>query len=256
MTDIILIIISSIVAILLAWTGLSYSKQARKRYPFLSYSDGKKHIILSIVVILVLFGASIQILTILNKSPYTDRDRIAANQLYFEGVGLFLARFRLNLTCNPAKDDPRINEVFHINEITKGVEVSKIDSKIIGYLFSTYDFDKPAIYHTPVSGTKHITNKEWLIIDLRILKSACDKVLLKYGSTCNPVLVNRVEMLRNRTENLIGPFGLNYENPRKENGMGEICDFFDQIRMSQNLIDKIKINVKPLKEPSSSNLIQ
>ena len=192
MTDILLIAISSIVVILLAWTGLSYSKQARIRYPFLRYPDGKKHIFLTAIAILVLAGAGIQISTILAKSPYTNRDRIAANQLYFEGVGLFLARFRLNLTCHPAKNDIRVNEVFHIDKITQGVEVNKIDRKIIEYLFSNYDFDKPAINFTPAPGSKHITNKEWLISDLARLSSACDKVLLKYGSTCSPELVNRV----------------------------------------------------------------
>jgi pyrimidine deaminase RibD-like protein len=177
-------------------------------------------------------------------STFTSRDRIAAEQYWFEGVSLFLFRFRLNLHCldlgTPV--DKLIQDAFHPNEMDNAPDLNKINANLITHLFKTCDFSKPLINFTPGIGNPHITNLEFLLSDLRVLDKACDEILRKYGSSCDSELVWEIELMRNRTENLIGPFGLNLATAIEARNIDNLTAFFEQLKSSLSLIEEIRSN--------------
>lgn len=255
MIEIFTILATATIGVLGTWIGLSYSNKARRKYSILAIPDGRKHLFFLLITLLFVSVAGLQIFAVISKPSFSQRDCIAATQLYYDGVGIFWARFRLNLIAHESKADPKINEVFYINDIKRGIDVDKLDREIIEYLFTNYEFSKPAINFTPGKGSKHPTNMEWLLGDLTVLKSACEEVLLKYASSCNPELINRIELLLNRTENLLGPFGLLSPHATKEEIAHSIADFFIQLKLSQKLISKIWEEVEPPKEESSNKSV-
>ena len=240
--QILVYVLPVLAGIVLAWAGLSYSQTARTRFQVLRYPDGRKHILLIvIVVLLVLEGACAVYLNIL-KPKYTSRDCIIAKE-YRMTLNVFLVKFRLILFCLPLHDpiEPRIEEAFHLGGdfLKTGVDLVQVDSDLIKQIFRTYDFSQPMVNYEPSDGGRQPTNAEWLHTELRTLNQKCREILTKYASAGDPGLIERVEMMRNRTDNLLNPIRpRDYSHP-SDDLLHWLGDLFIQIKLSWDVIDEI-----------------
>ena len=236
-------VLPCLVAILLAWTGLSYSKTARQRFRILSYPDGKKHIFLVFIIVLLLLEAACPLYLHFSPATYSARDRIIADQ-YFMALNVFLVKFRMNLHCLPLSDpiEPEIEEAFHpgVDLLKTGVDLGKIDAELIKRIFTTYDFSKPMVNYKPAAGGHNPTNAEFLTGELLTLNERCVEILAKYTGTGNPSLIQQIELMKNRTDSLLGPFGPGDYSQLSKDNLYSLGEVFELLTTSFDLIDKIR----------------
>lgn len=177
---------------------------------------------------------------------YSEKDKIIANK-YFYALSEFLVKFRLNLhmLISPIDIDPKIEQALHPGSdlFQKAPDLDKVDDNLILAIFTKYDFTKPAINFTPSPGQTHPTNIDMLIGELSSLNKKCDDILIKYASNGDPKLIQDIEIMKNRTDNLIGSFGLKYGSLNDKNNLDSLVEFFSLFRKSLKLSTEIK-NIK------------
>ncbi len=147
-------------------------------------------------------------ISILDSNP--KRDGIIA-EAYFPALSHFLVKFRINLHClipAPIPDD--INEAFRPGSdmLTSAPDLVKITTSLIARIFNDFNFSNRMLNFSPSRGGVHMTNLEFLISELHRLKRAISGLLSKYAATGSPDLIQNMELILNRIDNLVGPFGL------------------------------------------------
>ena len=170
------------------------------------------------------------------------RNRIIAEE-YRMAVNVFLIKFRMILHCLPLHDpiEPRIEEAFHpgVDLLKTGVELELVDADLIEQIFTTYDFSEPMVNYEPSDGGRQLTNAEWLHTEFRALNQKCRETLNKYASTGDPRLIERIEIMHNRTENLLNPIGSRDYSRLSDDDLHWLGDLFIQIKLSWDVIDEI-----------------
>jgi len=170
-----------------------------------------------------------------------ERDVIIAKQ-YRIALNVFLAKFRIYLVCLPDYKslDKDIIEVFDPDHLTKAVQVSKITPELIEKLFTFHDFSKPVGDNCHFESNKQpVTTSDLFLYEIRVLNKGCSNILLKYASAGQPKLINKIEVMKNRTDNLIGPYGPKNFSQFKRDDLHWISEFFCQIKQSYEYINKI-----------------
>lgn len=184
---------------------------------------------------------SLKIETVIKSDP--TRDKIIAQQ-YFYALSEFLVKFRFNLHCLIPSNvkEPEIEEAFHYGAdmLKTAPNLDKITENVIKDIFTKYDFRKPAINFTPHPGQRMPTNTDLLIGELAVLNKKCNDILTKYASSGNPALIQDIEIIKNRTDNLIGPFGLHNNSVTPKNSLNNMTEFFDLFKKSIKLSTELK----------------
>ncbi len=174
---------------------------------------------------------------------FTEKDK-NISQHYFYALSEFIVKFRINLhTLIPAtKNEPEIQEAFQYGTdlLKTAPNLTKVNEDLIKKIFTNFDFTKPAINFTPQAGHPHPTNMSMLIGELTVLNQKCDDILTKYASTGNYILIHDIEIIKNKTGNLIGSFGLQNKNVNYASHVNDIGKLFVHITKSFELVSDIK----------------
>lgn len=164
-----------------------------------------------------------------------ERDKIIADQ-YFFALSEFLVKFRINLHCLPLSNpiEPSIEDAFHPghNMLQTAPDLQKINADLIEFIFTRYDFTQPLTNFTPEKGSVSPTNLSFLLGELRSLNKKCVDILNKYAGTGSPRLVLKIEVIKNRIDNLIGPFGLARMPIRSKSNLDALGEFFELLKDS------------------------
>jgi len=174
---------------------------------------------------------------------YTEKDQIIAER-YWYSLSEFLVKFRMNLHCLiPLENtDPDIEEAFHYGKdlLTKAPDMNLINGDLIRRIFTNYNFNKPAINSTQQNGFPMPTNMDMLMGELIHLNKTCDQILNQYASSGSPDLIRRIELIKNRTDNFIGSFGLKNKSVNQTVHIDALVEFFDLLKKDLDFSREIR----------------
>ncbi len=172
-----------------------------------------------------------------------ERDLIICDH-YSLALSLFLARFRFNLYMLPLSDpiETTILEAFQPGKdlLHTKPDLDKITPDVIKIIFTTYDFSTTLYNYEPIQGGRLPTNVEMLKGDIKTLNDNCIDILSKYASSGDPKLIQSIEVMRNRTDNLLGPFGISNLSKPNKHEIADLIELFELLLSSYKTIDEIK----------------
>ena len=204
-----------------------------------------------LLIIFIVFTIGVGIVTYfsfyksLQKTEFEESQKernVIIGKQYRMALNMFLAKFRIYLVCLPdfKSLDKDIIEVFDPDNPREAVKVNMITPELIEKLFSNYGFSEPVGSNCQFQASEQpVRVSNLFLYEISVLNKSCSSILLKYASAGNPELINKIEVMKNRTDNLIGPFGPKNFSKFKSGDLHWISEYFTQIKQSYEIIYKI-----------------
>ncbi len=152
-------------------------------------------------------------------------------------VNYFVVQFKLMLNQLDLPQDEEINhkidEVFHINDIQKVVDINKIDHEIVKIIFTEYDFSKPSLM-TLENGYRPST-ASWFMEEIRSLRKKCDENLYRYDGDTE--LIRNIKVLKDQINDVVIMYSMNGE---LNSCLSSLNGFFNTLKASLNNVRKFR----------------